>query len=33
MEIVEEIFAKIDAIIKIVIEFLKSIIPEQESAE
>ena len=32
MNIVEEIFAKIDAIFKIVIEFIKSFIPETEEA-
>lgn len=34
MEIVSEIFAKIEAIVKIVLDFIKSIIPEkEESAE
>lgn len=32
MEIVNEIFAKIDAIFKIVIEFIKSIVPAKEEA-
>ena len=32
MEIVSDIFAKIEAIFKIVLDFIKSIIPEKEEA-